>query len=105
MSTMYEVRFVSKRVQKELDQFHSNERAIIESALKVLRMNPRPTDLDYGSITRCSEIKKISIKRVRIFYTIDEAKKVVIIGKLENRGSHTYGDQIDPREWFRKIAA
>jgi mRNA-degrading endonuclease RelE of RelBE toxin-antitoxin system len=100
----YEVKFASKRVKKEFEQMTKAERADVQAALDTLSTNTRPIELDYSSVTRCTEIKRIKVKRVRLFYTVDEKGKVIYVGKIENRNSNTYGDQVDPRDWFRNVA-
>ncbi len=97
---MYEVEFISKRVKKEFDSFGTPERTAIIDAMQMLRTNPRPAELDFGHVNRCSDIKRIKVGRVRVFYIINGDK--IWIGKLENRDTGTY--KIDPKEWFRRSA-
>ncbi|SDP09388.1 mRNA-degrading endonuclease RelE, toxin component of the RelBE toxin-antitoxin system [Paenibacillus sp. yr247] len=96
---MFTVKFASKRVEKEMSAFNKEDRLAIERVIQELSLNPRPIHLDYGSVNRCTEVKRVKAKRVRLFYMIDEKREVVQIGKIENRDSHCYGK--DPREWFR----
>ncbi|WP_240420285.1 type II toxin-antitoxin system RelE family toxin [Paenibacillus periandrae] len=95
---MFTIEFVSKRVEKEMNGFRKEEIITIQNVLEILTNNPRPLHLDYGSVNRCSEVKRIKAKRIRMFYTIDDKKGIIYIGKIDNRDSHCYGKNI--RTWF-----
>jgi len=95
---MYAVQFVSKRVEKELSKFDRKEQESISSALKLLKSDPRPAKLHFSALNRNSEIKRIKAKRARVFYKIDESKKIIYIGKIDNRDSKSYA--MDPVRWF-----
>ncbi|RUS44899.1 type II toxin-antitoxin system RelE/ParE family toxin [Cohnella sp. AR92] len=96
---MYDIKFASKRVEKEMKSFSKDEIKMIEEAMNILSKNPRPANLDFGSVNRCTDVKRIKAKRLRVFYMIDDKNAVVQIGKIENRDSHCYGK--DPRTWFQ----
>lgn len=99
----YAVKYASRRVEKERAQLVVQCPAIA-NVIEFLSLNPRPKEYDFGSVNRCNHIKKIKFKSFRIFYIIDDLTLEITIGKIEKRASHSYGDQIDPRTWFKKTA-
>lgn len=98
---MYQIQFSSRRVEKELSKFNKKEQMMIEEAIRVLSVDPRPTSLQYGGLNRNKEVKRVKCKRARVFYKIDENDKVIYIGKLDNRDSHSY--KCDPEDWFTAV--
>ncbi|CAG7651283.1 hypothetical protein PAECIP111802_04925 [Paenibacillus allorhizosphaerae] len=99
---MYQVGYISKRVKKEINEFSKQEQRAIEEAIEELCVNPRPLSRKYEQLWCCSEIKKIKVGRIRVFYQIDEKNSQIWIGKLDNRDSHTY--KTDPKSWFQRTA-
>lgn len=95
---MYDIQLVSKRVEREIRKFDRKEQENVEFVLKILGNNPRPVDLQFGSVNRNSDVKRIKSKRLRVFYKIDEFKKTIFIGKIDNRDSKSYS--VDPSQWF-----
>ena len=98
---MYNVEFASKRVKKELSKFNQKEKLMIEEAIRVLAEDPRPASLQYGSVNKNRNVKRVKCKRARLFYMINDEDKVVYIGKIENRDSKSYAT--DPKEWFAAV--
>jgi len=98
---MYNVEFASKRVKKELSKFNQKEKSMIEEAIRVLANDPRPASLQYGSLNKNKEVKRVKCRRARVFYIINDDEKVIYIGKIENRDSKSYS--ADPKEWFAAI--
>lgn len=98
---MYKIQFSSKRVEKELSKFNKKEKEMIQDAIRVLSIDPRPVSLHYGGLNRNKEVKRVKCKRARVFYKIDENDKVIYIGKLDNRDSKSYS--CDPNEWFAAV--
>ena len=99
---MYEVNFISKRVEKEFRGFTAADQTAIQAALDELKVNPRPLNRKYEQLWCCGEIKKIKIGRIRVFYKIDEKSGQIWIGKLDTRDSHSY--KTEPMKWFQKTA-
>ncbi|WP_221568694.1 type II toxin-antitoxin system RelE/ParE family toxin [Alkalihalobacillus sp. TS-13] len=91
---MYNVRLASKRVNKEMKKLSNQETELLSKAINTLKKEPRPTEYDFGSLNLDKNIKRIKCKRVRLFYTIDEKAKEILIGKVENRDSHSYSMNI-----------
>jgi mRNA-degrading endonuclease RelE of RelBE toxin-antitoxin system len=98
---MYRIEFSSKRVEKELSKFNKKEKEMIDDAIRVLSVDPRPTSLQYGGLNRNKDVKRVKCKRARVFYKIDENNKVIYIGKLDNRDSKSYS--CDPNDWFAAV--
>ncbi|MFS1519500.1 hypothetical protein V1503_24035 [Bacillus sp. SCS-151] len=98
---MYKIRFTSKRVNKEFNKFNSKEKNLIEKSIKVLQANPRPVSLQFQALNKNRDVKRVKCKRARLFYIIDDEKKVIHIGKIENRDSKSYNG--DPKEWFAAV--
>ncbi|MEF3309410.1 hypothetical protein PV433_10900 [Paenibacillus sp. GYB004] len=94
----FHIQYSSKRFTKEIRKFTPEEQKIIDAALNVLRVNPKPNEFDYGHVNRNTEIKRIKSRRLRIFYKIDKNHQKIIIGKVINRDSTLYST--DPAEWF-----
>ncbi|MDQ0896223.1 MULTISPECIES: type II toxin-antitoxin system RelE/ParE family toxin [unclassified Paenibacillus] len=99
---MYQVGFISKRVKKEFSEFSKQEQRAMEEAIAELGLNPRPLSRKYEQLLCYTEIKKIKVGRIRVFYKIDEKNNQIWIGKLDNRDSHTY--KTDPKSWFQRSA-
>lgn len=98
---MYKIEFASKRVKKELSKFNLKEKQMIEEAMQILKEDPRPAQLHFGPLNKNREIKRVKCKRARVFYIIDDIKKVIQIGKIDNRDSNSYNG--DPTEWFAAV--
>jgi mRNA-degrading endonuclease RelE of RelBE toxin-antitoxin system len=99
---MYQVEFTSKRVQKELKSFTKSEQKLVNDAIDQLKFNPKPVDMDFGSLNRDKDVKRIKVGRVRLLYTISEVEQKIWLGRLEYRDGCTYRQ--DPKEWFRRSA-
>lgn len=74
---------------------------MIEEAIRGLSADPRPSSLQYGSLNRNKDVKRVKCKRARVFYKIDESSKVIYIGKVDNRDSKSYS--FDPEDWFTAV--
>lgn len=98
---MYRIEFSSRRVEKELSKFNKKEKKMIEEAIEILSLYPRPVALQYGGLNRNREVKRVKCKRARVFYMINEPEKIICIGKVDNRDSTSYSS--DPRDWFVAI--
>ncbi|MEF2247974.1 type II toxin-antitoxin system RelE family toxin [Paenibacillus sp. IITD108] len=94
----YKIKLVSKRVQKEIKKVDNKNQEMIQEIFTLLSKDPRPMIYHYGHLNRNSDVKRVKHKRLRVFYKIDEDKKVIIIGKIENRDSNLYN--ADPMDWF-----
>ncbi|WP_150274253.1 type II toxin-antitoxin system RelE family toxin [Paenibacillus tepidiphilus] len=93
---MYNISMVSKRVQKEFNEFNEEDKKRILDAFEILIENPWPLQLGFSSVNRCSTVKRIKVQRIRIFYKIIDSD--IYIGKIENRNSQCYEKQI--HKWF-----
>ena len=98
----YEISYVSKRVQKELESLNEADRREVEEAIQMLSNNPRPAKLEFGTVHRCNSVKKIKVKRIRILFLLDEKNRIIHIGKIMNRDSKSY--TYDPSAWFRTVS-
>ncbi|WNR45120.1 type II toxin-antitoxin system RelE family toxin [Paenibacillus roseipurpureus] len=96
---MYDIKIVSKRVEKEIKQLGEEEKEQFIKVIKLLRENPCPLHFDCMAVNRCTSIKRLKAKRLRVFYLIDEKNRTVRIGKVGHRESHSYG--VDIKSWFK----
>ncbi|MCM3164698.1 MULTISPECIES: type II toxin-antitoxin system RelE family toxin [Metabacillus] len=100
---MYTIEFISKRVQKELTKLSYKDQEIIKKAIKVLESDPRPFSLQYSPLNIDKSIKRVKCKRARLFYLIDDSRKLIQIGKIQNRDSHSYNNYAI-KDWFSGVA-
>ncbi len=94
----YEIHLSSKRVEKEIMGFTNKEQETVVKLFDVLSRDPRPANYQFGQVNRNHDVKRIKCKRLRVFYKIDSDKKIIYIGKIENRDSKSYN--MKPLLWF-----
>jgi mRNA-degrading endonuclease RelE of RelBE toxin-antitoxin system len=99
---MYQVEFVSMRVQKEFAAFDQGNQKQIKKAILELSVNPKPVHLGFQALCSNGKVKRIKLGRIRMFYQIDEKNQKVWIGKLDSRDSSTY--RVCSESWFRNTA-
>jgi mRNA interferase RelE/StbE len=97
----YQVIFPSERVEHEFEKFlgkiPSDDRMAVVEAVRSLAQNPRPPGKSYkklkGEVTvfRYIAQHRLRVGRYRILYDLDDARKKVILLKLDKRDEHTYG--------------
>jgi len=82
----YEVRLLSRRVQRELDSIPANVFPRILSAIEALSENPRPT----GAVQVDGNIFRLRVGRFRVLYQIDDEMRRVDVGGIRRRSERTY---------------
>jgi mRNA interferase RelE/StbE len=97
----YEVVFPSERVEHEFEKLlrkiPSDYRTAIVEAVRSLSQIPRPPGKSYkklkGDVTvfRYIAQHRLRVGPYRILYDLDDARKKVILLKLDKRDEHTYG--------------
>lgn len=83
---MYQVRLRSKRVRKQLDDIPSSHFHLVDAKLIALRENPRPR----GCRKLVDDIYRVRAGAYRIIYHIDDAERLVDVGKVARRTERTY---------------
>jgi mRNA-degrading endonuclease RelE of RelBE toxin-antitoxin system len=96
-----QVVFPSERVEHEFEKFlgkiPSNDRTAIVEALRSLAQHPRPPGKSYeklkGGVTvfRYTARHRLRVGRYRILYDLDDARKKVILLKVDKRDEQPYG--------------
>ena len=82
----YEVRLLSRRVQRELNSVPANDFARILGAIEALAEDPRPS----GALQVDGNIYRLRIRRFRVLYHIDDETRRVDIGGIRRRSERTY---------------
>lgn len=85
-SGVYEVRLLSRRVQRELNSIPATDFARILGAIEALAEEPRPS----GSVQVDGNIYRLRIRRFRVLYQIDDEMRRVDIGGIRRRSESTY---------------
>jgi len=85
---MYRIRLRSKKVRKQLDGLSAADFRRVDAKITRLRENPRPR----GARKLFDDIYRIRVGDYRIVYRVDDARRLVDIGKVERRRERTYRD-------------
>jgi len=80
---MYEVRLTEKAA-KQIRKLSEEVRTPVLEAIAGLRDNPRPRG--YSRVKKRKDVYRIRVSEYRIFYTIDDKGKLVIVAALYHRG-------------------
>ena len=83
---MYQVRLRSKRVRKQLDDIPSTDFQLVDAKLMALRENPRPR----GCRKLIDDVYRVRAGAYRIIYHINDAERLVNVGKIARRTERTY---------------
>ncbi len=86
---MYRIRLRSKKVRKQLDDLSVADFRRVDAKIAQLRENPRSR----GVKKLFDDIYHIRVGDYRVIYRVDDAKRLVDIGKVERRRifSKTWG--------------
>ncbi len=76
---------LSQRAQKFLDKLDSNIKERIENTLKRLENNPVPSDTKFVGREGGEKIFRYRIGDYRALYSLDEAKKIILVIKIDKR--------------------
>lgn len=97
----YQVVFPSGRAEHEFEKvlrkIPSDYRTAIVEAVRSLAQNPRPPGKSYKklkgevAVFRYIARHRLRVGPYRILYDLDDARKKVILLKLDKRDEHTYG--------------
>ena len=82
----YEVRLLSRRVQRELNSIPARDFPKIIAAIEALADTPRPA----GAVQLDGNIFRLRIGRFRVLYQIDDQARRVDIGGVRRRSERTY---------------
>ena len=82
----YEVRFLSRRVARELDALPQTDYRRVMDAIVSLANDPRPS----GVVHLEHDIHRIRVGRYRVIYQIDDAARTVDVGGVRRRNEGTY---------------
>jgi len=85
---MYHIRLCSKKVVKQLDNLSTVDFRRIDAKITQLKKDPRPR----GAKKLFDDIYRIRVGNYRIIYQVNDAKRLVHIGKIGRRHEHTYKD-------------
>ena len=83
---MYQVRLRSKKVRKQLDDISPPDFDLVDAKLMALRGNPRPR----GCRKLVDNIYRVRAGAYRIIYHINDAERLVDVGKIARRTEQTY---------------
>ncbi len=83
---LYEIRFRSRRVYRELDVLSQATYRRVRVAIKQLASEPRPA----GVARLEGNIFRIRVGRYRIIYQVDDDQRLIIMGGIRRRDERTY---------------
>ena len=83
---LYRIRFVSRRLGRELDSLSRADYDRVTVAILALATEPRPR----GSAQLEDDIFRIRVGRYRVIYRIDDEERTVEIGGIRRRTERTY---------------
>ena len=83
---VYEIRFRSRRVTRELDSLSRTDYRRVIAAIERLATDPRPD----GSARLEDNIFRIRVGRFRVIYSVDDDLRLVEIGGVRRRSETTY---------------
>ena len=83
---IYEIRFRSRRVTRELDSLSQADYRRVSVAIQHLASEPRPA----GAAQLEDDIFRIRIGRYRVIYSVDDDLRLVEIGGVRRRSETTY---------------
>ena len=83
---MYQVRLRSKKVRKQLSDVSASDFHLVDAKLMALRENPRPR----GCRKLVDDIYRVRAGAYRIIYHIDDAERLVDVGKIARKTERTY---------------
>ena len=83
---IYEIRFRSRRVTRELDSLSQADYRRISVAIQHLAFEPRPA----GTARLEDSIYRIRVGRYRVIYQVIDLERQVIIGGVRRRSERTY---------------
>ena len=82
----FQVRFRSRRVQREVDSLQETDYRRVVTRLKALATDPRPQ----GCEKLYDDIYRVRVGDMRIIYLIDEGNKRIEVGGIRRRSERTY---------------
>ena len=77
---------LTKRAQRELDELSRDDLDRVVSAIRGLKVNPRP----HGARKIRGPHYRIRVGDWRVVYAVFERDKLVIVGKVARRSERTY---------------
>ncbi len=83
---IYEIRFRSRRVTRELDSLSQADYRRVSVAIQHLASEPRPA----GTARLEDNIYRIRVGRYRVIYSVDDNQRLVEIGGIRRRSERTY---------------
>ena len=83
---IYEIRFRSRRVNRELDALSQTDYRRVTVAIEHLASDPRPA----GTARLEDDIYRIRVGRYRVIYSVDDDLRLVEIGGVRRRTEGTY---------------
>ena len=83
---IYEIRFRSRRVTRELDTLSQADYRRVSDAIQHLASDPRPA----GTARLEDNIYRVRVGRYRIIYQVNDQESRVIIGGVRRRSERTY---------------
>ena len=77
---------LTKRAQRELDKLSSDDLERVVSAIRGLKVNPRP----HSSKKIRGPVYRIRVGDWRVIYAVFNKDKLVIVGNVSRRSKRTY---------------
>lgn len=88
---MYSIRFLSARVERELQRLPPQDKARTVLRLRQLEQDPRPP----GVAALASNVYRVRVGRYRVLYRVDDEAQEVVVARIARRSEATYRDWED----------